>query len=197
MKKKKISAWGILIIFILFIAIIIGIIQHRNPLPDHGGGSGGPTMSSSTPNKSEPPIIEIVPYTNENPPFTVSVPADWTKVVKGGYTTWVDKKTASSFQIQIGDSDPAILEVTRDTVAAELSAIGAELVNFYWIDEWDFACWYRVYTENGTVANIEMTAFNRRHIVRFVFMLNETYYNQLESTVALIIDSFAWDRWAG
>ena len=136
-------------------------------------------------------------HKNENPPFTVNVPAGWTKIVKNGYTTWVDKASASSFRTQIGVSDAAILEVTRDSVAAELAAVGAEFVNFYWMDEWNFACMYRTFTESGSLANIEITAFNRRHIVRFVFVINEVYYNQLENVVAQMIDSFVWDRFAG
>jgi len=126
----------------------------------------------------------------------VNVPAGWTQIVKGGYVSWVDKASASSFQIQIGVSDPAILEVTRDSVGAELAAVGAEPVNFYWMSEWDFACLYKVLTETGVTNNIEITAFNRRHIVRFVFVINEVYYERLDPTVAAVIDSFAWDRWA-
>ena len=197
MRKKKFNAWGVLIVFVLFISIVVALVQHNNPLPDYRGGVGGQQSETPTPSQSEPPSVEMAPYTNENPPFTVSVPAGWTKVIKSGYTTWVDKASASSFQIQIGDSDPAILEVTRDSVAAELAAAGAEFVNFYWMDEWNFACMYRTFNESGTQANIEVTAFNQRHIVRFVFVINETYYNRLENTVGLIVDSFAWNRFAG
>jgi len=194
-RKKKLNAWGILVIFVIFISVIIALVQHGNPLPDYRGSGGGQETNSLTTNKPEQPPIEIVPYINENPPFTVNVPADWTKIIKGGYVTWVDKASASSFQIQIGLSDPAILDVTRDSVAAELTVAGAELVNFYWITEWDFAAMYRTFSEIGSQANIEITAFNRQHIVRFVFVVNEAYYNQLESTVASVIDSFVWERW--
>jgi hypothetical protein len=194
MKKKKFSAWGVLVVFMVFISTIIALIQHNNPLPDYRGSARGQDSSSEVSSKPTQPAIEMVQYTNENPPFTINVPAGWTKIVKSGYMTWVDKASASSFQIQIGASDPAILEVTRDSVAAELAAVGAELVNFYWMDEWNFACMYRTFTEAGSVANIEITAFNKRHIVRFVFMINESYYNQIEPTVAQMIDSFAWDR---
>lgn len=196
MRKKKINAWGVIVIFAVFISVIITMVQHNNPLPDYQGSTGGQVSSSEASSESTQPAIEMMQYTNENPLFTVNVPAAWTKVTKNGYTTWVDKASASSFQIQIGKSDPAILEVTRDSVASELAAVGAELVNFYWMSEWDFACMYRVYSETGSTANVEVTAFNKIHIVRFVFVINEVYYSQLESTVALIIDSFAWDRFA-
>jgi len=46
------------------------------------------------------------------------------------------------------------------------------------------------------VANIEITAFNQENIVRFVFMVNEEYYSELENIIAQIIDSFVWDRFA-
>ena len=194
MRKKKFSAWGVLIIFIVFISVIVGMVQHNNPLPDYRGSAGEEVSSTAASSEVATPTVEMTPYTNETPPFTVNVPAGWTKVVKGGYTTWVDKATASSFQIQIGVSDPAILEVTSDSVAAELSAVGAELVNFYWVDEWNFACMYRTFNETGSVANIEITAFNQQHIVRFVFVINESHYNKIESTVALVVDSFKWER---
>ena len=192
MRKKKFSAWGVLVIFIVFITVIVALVQHNNPLPDYRRCIVEDVSSAPDVSKSG---IKTVAYINESPVFTVDVPADWVKIVKNGYATWIDKASASSFQIQIGESDPAILEVTRESVAAELAAAGTEFVNFYWISEWDFACLYRVYTESGSTANIEITALNQQHIVRFVFVINEAYYTRLENTVAMIVDSFVWERW--
>ena len=193
-RKRKFSAWGMIVIFIVFISVIVALVQHGNPLPDYQGSGREEVSSTSETSSSPQPTINMTEYANENPQFTVNVPADWTKVVKGGFVTWVDKESASSFQIQIGESNPAILEVTRDSVAAELTSMGAELVNFYWVDEWNFACMYRTFVESGSIANIEITAFNKQHIVRFVFVINETNYTRLESTVALMVDSFSWNR---
>jgi len=189
MKKRRTNLWGVLIIFIVFVSIIIAIVQHNTH--DHQGNVEGYKSSII-----DSQAIEMIQHANESPPLTVNVPADWVRVVQGGHVTWIDRATASSFQIQISESHPAILEVTRNSVAAELAAAGAEFVDFYWMSEWDFAAMYRTRTEMGIQANIEITAFNRQHIVRFVFAINETYFNYLEETMALVINSFEWNRFS-
>jgi len=194
MRKKKFSLWGMLAVGIVGLSVVITLINRGNPLPGHGGDAGGSASSPAASDPASVPQIHIVLYENENPSFTIMVPEEWTKIVKGGYATWIDRASASSFQIQIGAYTPDITQVTRDTVGQEIASFGGELVQFYWMDEFNYACLYRTFTDVGSVANIEITAFNQKNIIRFVFMVNEAHYTGLENTIAQMIDSFVWDR---
>ena len=194
MRKKKFNVWSVLVVFIVFITVIVALVQHNNPLPGYQGSTE--KLSSGVSSATSGSIVQMTQYENDTPDFTVKVPANWTKVVKSGYITWVDKVTGSSFQIQISDSTLDNKNVTEDSVGAELSAAGAELVQFYWIDEWDYACMYHTYEDSGCFDNIEITAFDEQYIVRFVFVADEAYYSQIQDTIAQVIDSFNWDRFA-
>ena len=193
MKKRKVSGWSLLVLLVIFISLITAVLKHSAPLPYYQT-----TVSDVPKSEIQPTLstVETVQYINENPSFTVNIPTKWTKVTKNGYTTWIDKATATSFQIQIAESTSEILKVTEESVAAELNNVGADLVRFYWVDEWNYACMYHTFQETGTTINIEITAFNRRHIIRFAFVINAIHYENLESTVSTIIDSFAWDRFS-
>jgi|GEM_PF-2365858 len=196
MRREKVSLWGLLVAGIIVISVVTTLIHRGNPLPYYWGSDGGEGLNPSASQSSDESQANMVQYANEHPPFTVDVPGNWTKVIKSGYITWIDRTSASSFQIQIGEYTPVITEVTQASVGEEITAFGGELVQFYWIDEWNYACMYRTFTDTKSVANIEITAFNQENIVRFVFMVNEEYYSELENIIAQIIDSFVWDRFA-
>lgn len=71
------------------------------------------------------------------------------------------------------------------------------MVQFNWMDQWNYVVMYRTFQRSGTTAHIEITAFNQAHFVRLVFVFNETYYADMEQMVAQMIDTFEWDRFSG
>ena len=126
--------------------------------------------------------------------FSISVPSDWIKVTQNGYPTWICKEYNSSFQIQKFSSSESLLDITSETIRQEIDNLGGELVEFFWIDEWNYTVSYRMFQKSGTTAHIELTAFNTKDAVRFAFIITETNYSELSETVSEMIDSFVWDR---
>ena len=188
--KRQINGYAIIIALIVIFTAIFILFNNDEPLQPY---TEGPV---STTESEEEKTISMTTYTNETPAFTVSVPSDWIKVTQNGYPTWICKEYSSSFQIQTFSSSAELLDITGETIKGEIETLGGEIVDFRWIDEWNYTVSYRMFQKSGTTAHIEVTAFNTKDAIRFAFIITETHYEKLENTVAAIIDSFVWDRFS-
>lgn len=185
--KRNISGFAIMVAFIIIFTILFILFSTDKPLTPYFPSE--PTESSvvsTTDNYTE--------YRNTSPDFSVQIPTDWVKITQSGYPTWICREYTSSLQIQTFSSSPDLLNITRESVKIEVEQLRGELVDFYWMDEWDFTVCYRLYQKSGTTAHIEVTAFNTRDAVRFVFIITEIHYERISNIVAEILDSFSWDR---
>ena len=188
--KRQINGYALIVALIVVFTAIFIFFNTDEPLQPYTESAASATESE---NSKE---ISMTTYTNETPLFTVSVPSDWTKVTQNGYPTWICKEYSSSFQIQTFSSSAELLDITGETIKGEIESLGGEIVAFRWIDEWNYTVSYRMFQKSGTTAHIEVTAFNTKDAIRFVFIITETHYDKLESTVAAIIDSFVWNRFS-
>lgn len=188
--KRQINGYALIVALIVVFTAIFIFFNTDEPLQPYTESAASATESE---NSKE---ISMTTYTNETPLFTVSVPSDWTKVTQNGYPTWICKEYSSSFQIQTFSSSAELLDITGETIKGEIESLGGEIVDFRWIDEWNYTVSYRMFQKSGTTAHIEVTAFNTKDAIRFVFIITETHYDKLESTVAAIIDSFVWNRFS-
>ena len=188
-QRRKISGFAVIVALIAAFTVFFIMFTPDKPLPPYSQ----PAESESA---AEPHYSDYTAYQNEKPAFTVQVPADWVKVIQDGYPTWICKKYNSSLQIQTFPSSPELLNITGKTVQADVEKLGGELVDFYWMDEWDYTVSSRLFHKSGTTAHIEVTAFNTKDAVRFVFIITEIHYDKLSDVVATVLDSFIWDRFS-
>lgn len=192
-RKRKVSAWFILVAAIVVISALAALMM-QEPSPAPYREESNNEVSAVT--ESSVLEEEMTIYRHKDPDFTVRLPVTWIQVVKDGYPTWIHRESASSIQIQTGKSTPELLKITKESIEQEIESIGGELVQFYWADQWDYVVMYRTFQKSGTTAHIEVTAFNQTDVVRLAFAINEIHYEKLERVVASVIDSFAWDRFA-
>lgn len=185
--KRNINGFAVIVAAVVIFTVLFVMFSPKEPLKPYSEGAS----ESSTPTTEDHSYTE---YIGEDPVFSVKVPAEWVKVTQDGYPTWVCKEYNSSLQIQTFPSSSSLLNITGDTVRSEIEALGGKLVDFYWMDEWDYTVSYRLYQKSGTTAHIEVTAFNTKDAVRFVFVITEIHYDKVSDTVATVLDSFAWDR---
>lgn len=188
MVKRNISGFSVITAFIVLFTVVFTLFHSNKPLT--------PYIESSNENvsKSEKSERDYITYTDDELHFSISIPSDWTKVIQNGYHTWICKEYNSSFQIQKFPASAELLNITGDTICQEITALGGELLDFFWIDEWNYTVSYRMYQKSGTTAHIELTAFNTKNAVRFSFVITETNYDKISDTVEEMIDSFVWDR---
>lgn len=185
--KRNISGFAVIVTVIVVFTFLFVLLSPKEPLKPY-------SEAASEPNNSVSENTGYTEYTGDDPVFTVKVPDDWTRVTQNGYPTWICKEYNSSLQIQTFPSSASLLNITGDTVRAEIEALGGEPVEFYWMDEWNYTVSYRMFQKSGTTAHIEVTAFNTRDVVRFVFVITEIHYDKVYPTVATVLDSFVWDR---
>ncbi len=189
-QKRTISGFAAIVFLITAFTVLFILFSPDKPLKPYSQ----PVQSVNT--EEKPSQTEYTIYQHPDPAFTVPVPAGWIKVTQDGYPTWICKEYNSSLQLQTFPSSPELLDVTGDTVKAEVEKLGGELVDFYWMDEWDYTVSYRLYHKSGTTAHIEVTAFNTKDVVRFVFIITEIHYEKVAGIAADILDSFVWDRFS-
>lgn len=191
MKKNK----GFIMFVIVCAALLfllIAMFGNRAPLESYVEDN----IQSDDKSEAESKSVSMALYENESVGFSFEVPADWTRITKDGCPTWISARYASSIQIHVFDSSPELWNITRDSIAQEINALGGELVQFYWMDEWDYTVLYRLFHKSGTTAHIEITAFNQTDAVRLIFAVTEQYYDELETLIGAVIDSFSWDRFS-
>lgn len=189
MKKNK----GFIMFVIVCAALLfllIAMFGNRAPLESYVEDN----IQSDDKSEADSKSVSMALYENESVGFSFEVPADWTRITKNGCPTWISTRYASSIQIQVFASSPALWNITRDSIAQEIDVLGGELVQFYWMDEWDYTVSYRLFHKSGTTAHIEITAFNQTDAVRLIFAVTEQYYDELETLIGAVIDSFSWDR---
>ena len=188
-QKRRISGFAVIVSLIVIFTAVFIFVTPSTPLTPYSGTEAPEETTSS-------PAIALTEYQSEDPLFTVQVPSDWVKVTQGGYPTWISKEYSSSLQIQTFPASSSLLNITGDLVRAEIEAAGGQIVDFYWMDQWDYTVSYRMYQDTGSTAHIEVTAFNTKDAVRFVFVITEAYYSEVADTVAAVLDSFYWDRFS-
>lgn len=186
--RKNISGFTIVIFLIVIFTILFFLFAPSRPLAPYSELSSSAAPSSSTEQEN------YTEYAGNEPFFTVQVPADWVKVTQNGYPTWICREYNSSLQIQTFPSSSDILDITGESIRREIEAFGGELVDFYWLDEWNYTVSYRTYQKSGTTAHIEVTAFNTKDVIRFVFAITEIHYEQVYPVVSTVLDSFQWNR---
>ena len=186
--KRKVSLFSVFVAGIVVFTLAFIMLNSNKPLTPYTEPTV-PSESSAESNKKQ-----YTTYLDEELLFSISVPSDWVKVTQNGYPTWICREYNSSFQIQKFSSSESLLDITSETIRQEIENLGGELVEFFWIDEWNYTVSYRMFQESVTTAHIELTAFNTKDAVRFAFIITETNYSELSETVSEMIDSFAWDR---
>lgn len=185
--KRNISGFAVIVAAVIAFTFLFVLFSPKEPLKPYSDTTNGASSETSK-------DTYYTEYIGQDPFFSVNVPADWVRVTQDGYPTWICKAYNSSLQIQTFPSSSSLLNITGDTVRAEIEALDGELVDFYWMDEWDYTVSYRLYQKSGTTAHIEVTAFNTKDAVRFVFVITEIHYDKVSGIVAEVLDSFVWDR---
>ena len=185
-EQKRVSYWVPIIIVMVLISLIVVYTQSNNQMQVYQGDTTVPTTSPTVPALK----VEMEQYSHDTYALTYSVPADWTRVVKDGYETYIHAPSASSFQIQIKPYAPMILTVSAASTQAELQNAGFTMLSFDHLSATDYTVLY----QSDTTTYIEIVSFDKKTILNMVYTMPTEHAARMMETIAVIIDSVQWER---
>lgn len=149
-------------------------------------------VEEETPKEEELDII-LSQYTDEKNSFSIGVPDDWQQVTKNGYPTFVHSASSSSIQIQVLEYNPAINNVSADTISAEVAGQGKTFVEYTRLDSSSYEATYQDY-QNSTYDYIEKVYWDRTKIIKLIATFNDKNYQKIKPYYEKIYASFSWER---
>lgn len=135
--------------------------------------------------------IDTFTYENLEAGFQMEIPAEWNKVVKDGYDTYIHIPSSSSIQIQIEPYNPSINMTTQESLSSEITQNGYTFVSSNQIDTSSYEVMYQKITDS-TYDYIEETRWNRKYIVKLLCIFNDENYKRIYPYYEKIINSFNW-----
>lgn len=180
--------WAGIAVAIVFVACLFAVFSQSSPLP------GYVDTTTTSPTTTEAPNIEMQSYTAQTTGLTIQIPIDWQKVNLDGGVSFVHRGSASSIEIKESDYYPSITSITADSAATQTTANGYVYQAFNWIDNSSYALTYLKQDNEKTTYYIEVTQFDRSHVVCVLYTINGEYYAALEPEITASIDSIQWDK---
>ncbi len=125
--------------------------------------------------------------------FSLKIPFDWTKAEKNANDVFfLDKHYGTSLEIMCSDYNPNITSMTYEKAHAEKST-SSEFLNFYWNDGHSYSITYKSENDDNIYNCVDVVYFDRKNIVKLVFMIPNDNYKKVEKEVGYVIDSIEWD----
>lgn len=187
-KNRK---WLILCFTIIAVLLLIIIFDQSSPLPNYIGI----TETLSQPETEDLPKVDTVVYKDDKTGFMMDIPADWSKVIKDGCTTFIHSASASSVQIKIQKYFPQVTTPTKESKQADIVTEGNKFINFVWFDNSSYMTAYQVQTSEESVTDyIETVYFDRQDVITVTYTVNDKYYSRLSPTLDLMMESASWEK---
>jgi len=190
-KKDKVLFFVAVIALLSLVVTIVSQKSSHKTLPVYNEENTRESVVA-TPQPTKP-VFEAQIYTNESPTFSLSVPKDWEKVTKSGYTTFVHKQTGASVQIRIKDYDPLVNSDDADGLSRAITDSGKTFMNYTKLSTSSYEV---LYQDKGasTFDYIDEVYWDRKNMITLEFIVDDKYYMDLKDTISTIISSFVWQR---
>lgn len=189
------NPWVLIIGIILMLSILFTIFSNRKQQGtlDVYTKTDKVKTDDGTEDKDKKLDVETTIYTDNENHFSLEIPADWDKVTKDGFTTFIHSASASSLQIQVSEYDPRINNVTADTISTEVAGKGMTFTDFTRHDNASYQLMYQDF-KNSTYDYIEEVYWDRDTTIKLVCTFNDKNYEKIIPYFELILNSFAWNR---
>lgn len=192
-QKQSVNIWVAIIIVFVLISLMVIYFQTNDSL----GVYTDVTTTTATPEESEKPKVELITYQNDELQYSIGIPEGWTKVIKGGYETYIHS-TGTSIQIQLGEFSVGLLNATAETMKDEISKAGYKFTKLQWVTNSSYTLVYEEIPqfESDTPTSLhyaEATFFDFQKMIRLVYTVENRYSEQLNNEMIAIFDSFKWD----
>lgn len=140
---------------------------------------------------SEAPLKTDV-YNDDKAGFSLLVPADWTRVTKSGYPTFIQKETGASVSIETRDYDPTVNTADESSLSAAAAQAGYTMVGFTKPSGSHYEVLYQGTSGGETYDYIEEVYWTASHTVMLYGTLPDAAYADVHPYFEKMVSSFAW-----
>lgn len=171
---------------VIVLAILIGAVAvyfNQGPLPAYIDDSS-PESSSLLPAE---PLPEMSTFQEEESGFSVEVPTEWQKIIKGGYPTFV-ASDGTYLAVKVEEYDPRLNMVTQESITNEITAAGGRCLSFQSPSTSSYLAAYQM----EQVVTCEYVRWSLKTSCRLVFSTAAQNFEQYQDLVDYIIQTASW-----
>ena len=188
--EKWILIFGAIALISLMFVIVTNI-SNRNKLQVYTTPETIPDVEVTQENALDD--VKMTSYSNDEKGYSIGVPDTWVKVIKSGFTTYVDQDTGASVQIQDLEYDPTFNNMTEETAYQMATNNGYTFVSFNRTGNASYEILYQG-TTNATYDYVESVYWDRDSAVRVLCSLSDEQYQKDFPVISAITNSFTWER---
>lgn len=179
--KRNINKFAVIGGFIAMIALCFVLIN---------GNQNNTVYVESETSTAEPATVpkkefDFNLYMDDQTQFCINVIKDWQQVNSANGVEFIHSPTASSLSVMVSDYAPAVNNVSKDSA---IIPQGGQMQVFEKYSHNEYFFNYLISTNGGMYNVINYTVWDKKHIIEFVFKINNEYPALLDR-VTYMIDS--------
>ena len=187
-EQRRTISWIPIAVVIVLISLIVINSQSKQNMNVYQGTE---PSASTAPTKANIPLVE---HKSEMLNLTYGVPDGWTKVNKDGHLMYIHAPSSTSMEIIIEDYAPNIMSANEKAAQEQCQKDGSSFISFSWSGNTKYMTLYQKQHETSSTFFIEVVSFDKKHIVRTKYSLEEIYYDQMIDTITTMIDAVKWEK---
>lgn len=172
-------------------AIVTYAQLNNQPLPGYVEGNNN-IFTTVAPYTVETTMPDMTHYDDEATGISLNVPADWKKIIKDGFTTFIHAQSSTYIQLQSLPYQAGVNNMTEESIRLEIANAGAAFVSFTKDSNCGYTVLYQTKDGETIYDYIEITRVDRQYIVRVVICATHANYQKLEKEIMLSAESITW-----
>lgn len=191
--NKTAKIVGAFILGCLLLGIIITMSQTGNkPLTGYVDDNNSNIVTTVEPYVVTTEVPDMQWISDESVGLALYVPAGWTRLIKNGNVTFVDRDTTAYVQIVKSGYFPGLSNANEESVRGELANAGCNFVSFTKNGNYGHTVLYQQYSGDVLYDYIEVTRIDLRNVVRITVCSPDAVFKQLESAITMTANSVSW-----
>lgn len=183
--------WLFILVVIAVLSFIVTVLGHQaQKKPETFNGKDTISQVSTTAKHVQ---VDTYKYRNKKLGFTIEIPRTWNQLTQNGNTTFMDRNTGATLEIEIDKYDPNVNVMDNSNASTQIpdNMVFEGFTKDTGSPHYELR--YQDMSSKSPYDYLEEVYWDRDHIVKLLCIFPDKYYKDLTSYYTTIIDSFDWN----